>query len=264
MAATQFSIRENEMAGKRKFETQSSKLKTTKFHRFTPYAYRFTLLVCTLLLSGCVPPAESEKIKRPQAYKVTTTPTEEKKQKLMMAIARRFENPDAHFELGQIYQAEGLRIPAEYHYNTALRFDPVHRDAQAAMVKMLIDSGDKAKARVTADNYMMQVSTTAKGSRRLALGFQKQGLDEYTLACYQQALRLEPNSAETYKQLGLYYLLNKNEKIRAREYLSRSFQLDPTQPDVALKLGQLGVEIKIPEKTETDTKTPDKTAGQSE
>jgi Tfp pilus assembly protein PilF len=251
------------MAGKRTFKTQSSKLQTTKSHSFTPHAYCFTLLVCTLLLFGCVPPDESEKIQSPPLNKVTKTPIEEKKQKLKRAIERRFENPDAHFELGQIYQIEGSRIAAEYHYNTALRFDPVHRDAQAAMVKMLIDSGDKAKARVTADNYMMQVSTSAKGSLRLGLGFQKQGLDEYTLACYQQALRLEPNSAETYKQFGLYYL-SKNDKVRAREYLTRSFQLDPTQPDVALQLGHLGVEIKIPEKPETTTKTPGKTVGQTE
>jgi tetratricopeptide (TPR) repeat protein len=204
-----------------------------------------------LLLTGCVETTESDKIKTPRVDKITQTPAEEKKQKLLRAIERRFENPDAHFELGQLYQAEGLLVSAEYHYNTALRFDPVHRDAQAAMVKMMTGSGDTAKAKFLADTYMREVSNSAAGSCRLASAFQKQGLDEYTLACCQQVLRLEPNSAEGHKLIGYYYL-SKNDKVRAREYLSRSFELNPSQPDVALTLGHLGVEIKIPQKTEID------------
>ena len=56
-----------------------------------------------------------------------------------------------------------------------------------------------------------------------------------------------------HKLIGYYYL-SKNDKVRAREYLSRSFELKPNQSDVALTLGQLGVEIKIPQKTDKDTK----------
>ncbi len=245
------------MAGKEKLETQNSKLKTTEFHTFAPYALLSALFVCTLLLTGCVETTESDKIKTPRVDKITQTPGQEKKQKLLREIERRFENPDAHFEMGQLYQAEGLLVSAEYHYNTALRFDPVHRDAQAAMVKMMTESGDTAKAKLLADTYMREVSNSEAGSCRLASAFQKQGLDEYTLACCQQALRLEPNSAEGHKLIGYYYL-SKNDKVRAREYLSRSFEIKPNQSDVALTLGQLGVEIKIPQKTEINPKIPEK------
>jgi len=247
------------MAGKKKLEAKNSKLKTTELHTFAPHALRrmdkpivFALFVCALLLRGCVPTSESEKIKTPRVGRITQTSAEEEKQNLLRAIKRRFENPDAHFELGQLYQAEGRLVTAEYHYSTALRFDPVHRDAQAAMVKMMTESGDTAKARLQADTYMRQVSASSTGSRRLAMGFQKQGLDEYVLPCYQQAIRLEPNSAETYKQIGYYYL-SKSDRVRARDYLSRSFEIKPNQSDVALTLGQLGVEIKIPQKTEIGT-----------
>jgi len=250
------------MAGKKKLETKNSKLKTAEFHKARPYAFRFTLLVCTLLFSGCV--SESEKAKAPQVDRILKTPAEEKKRgKLLKTIDRRFDNPSAHFELGRLYQADGLWAAAEYHYDTALRFDPVHRDAQAAMVKMLTESGDTAKAKLLADTYMRQVSSSATGSRRLALAFQMQGLDEYTLACYQQALRLGPDSAESYKQIGYYYL-GKDDKVRAREYLSRSFELNPSQPDVALKLGQLGVEIRIPQETEKDTKKDIRKSGKQD
>ena len=240
------------MAGKSKLENKNSKLKTVKLHTFAPYALLFALFVCTLLLTGCVETTDNEKIKTPQETRITQISGQEKKQKLLKAIDRKFVNPSAHFELGQLYQADGLLAAAEYHYGTALGFDPVHRDAQAAIVKVLTDSGSMAKAKLSADTYTRQASSSPEWSLELGLAFQKQKLDEYALACYQQALRLGPNSAEIHKQLGYYYL-SKNDKVQAREYLSRSFELNPNQPEVAYKLGQLGVGIRIPQKTEKDT-----------
>jgi tetratricopeptide (TPR) repeat protein len=245
------------MAGKTKLENKNSKLKTVKFHTFAPYALLFALFLCTVLLTGCVETNESDKFMTPQETRITQISGREKKQKLLREIERKFENPDAHFELGQVYQAEGLLVAAEYHYNIALRFDPVHRDTQAAMVKMMVGSGETEKARLQAAEYMRQVSTSSNGSRRLAMAFQKQGLDEYVLVCYQQAIRIEPNSAENYKQIGYYYL-SKSDKVRARDFLTRSYEIKPNQPDVALTLGQLGVEIRIPQTTETNTNIPEK------
>jgi len=60
---------------------------------------------------------------------------------------------------------------------------------------------------------------------------------------------LAPNSAKINRQIGYYYL-SKNDKNRAKDYLTRSFQLNPNQPEVAGELGRLGVGVKIPRKTE--------------
>jgi len=170
---------------------------------------------------------------------------EQRKAALLAQLDKKFENPDVHFELGQLYQAEGQWPKAEYHYNVALRFDPAHRAAQAAMVKGLSSIGDKAKAQQYAKAYMNQVSGEAAALLGLAKEFDKQDLDEHALACYQQALRVAPNSSEVNKQVGYYYL-NNDDKTQAKEYLSRSFQLNPNQPDVAGELGRLGVVVKIP------------------
>jgi tetratricopeptide (TPR) repeat protein len=174
---------------------------------------------------------------------------EEKKAELHKQLNTKFENPDAHFELGRLYQAEGNWDKAEYHYNVALSFDPVNRPAQAALVKVLINNGDKAKAEQYAKSYINQASSSSSimASLQLAEAFNRQQLDKYTLACYQQALSLNPNSPEVNKQFGFYYL-SKNDKERAKEYLSKSFQLNPNQPDVAGELGRLGVVVKIPGK----------------
>jgi len=178
---------------------------------------------------------------------------QQREEALLKQLDQKFENPDVHFELGQLYQAQGQALglspaeawaKAEYHYNVALGFDPAHKAAQAAMVKGLKGS-DTAKAQQYAKNYMSQVSGSATASLGLAAEFGRQDLDEYALACYQQALRLAPDSPEVNKQVGYYYL-NKGDKTRAKEYLSRSFQLNPNQPDVSGELGRLGVVVKIP------------------
>ncbi len=231
------------MAGIRRFEIQVG----------------LAFLICALLFGGC----NSGKAKAPQVDEVKRTPAEEKKGKLLRRVDRKFENPETHFELGQLYQADGLWSQAEHQYNITLNFDPTHREAQAARVKVLLESGDTARAELLADEYMGQASVSAAGSLRLALAFQKQALDEYALACYRQALRLAPNSAKINRQIGYYYL-SKNDKVRAQDYLTRSFQLNPNQPEVAGELGRLGTAVKIPRKTKKSTKKLDKIVEESD
>jgi hypothetical protein len=60
-----------------------------------------------------------------------------------------------------------------------------------------------------------------------------------------------------------YYYLSKNDKVRAKEYLVRSFQLDPNQPEVAGELGRLGVEVRIPQRTDASGKQLEKPSGQA-
>jgi len=216
------------------------------------------LLSCTILLifGGC-----SHFSKLTAAGKdvdAEQTQAERDKARLLKKVNRDYEDPQAHFELGRLYQQEGQWVRAEREYNIALNFDPVHRQAQAARVKALLGEGDEAKSQMLAEIYSEQASTSAAGSLSLALAFQSQGLDEYALNCYQQALRLAPNSAKVNRQIGYYYL-SKNELVRAQEYLSRSFQLNPNQPDVAGQLGRLGVAVRIPSDTKADVKLLDKT-----
>ena len=177
--------------------------------------------------------------------KVKPTVAEKEKANLLKKLERKYENAQAHFELGRLHQRDGLWIQAEQEYSIALSFDPVHREAQAAKIKVLLDSGDTSRAEILSDEYINQAAISALGSLKLALAFQGHGLDEYALTCYQQALRLAPNSARVNRQIGYYYL-SKGNKIRAQDYLTRSFQLDPMQPEVAGELGRLGVSIRVP------------------
>jgi tetratricopeptide (TPR) repeat protein len=193
-----------------------------------------TLVFAVLLLCmsiGCQSPNKS--------------PSKVTKADLLYQLERKFENPDAHCKLGDLYCDEGQYAKAEYHFNTALAFDPVHRPTQAAMVKMFAKRGDKAKAQLYADMYIKQAAGSVSQLLQLGQAFQRQDSDEYALTCYQQALALSPDSAEANKHIGFYYV-GKADKARAQEYLTRSFQANPNQPDVALELGRLGVVVETP------------------
>lgn len=207
------------------------------------------LLAVCILLCGC------NGINTPK--EIQPTPEDEKKARLLKQIDRRFEDPELHFELGKLYQGDGMWAQAEQEYKTALNFNPVYRQAQAARVKVLLDSGDKATAEQLAEIYIDQASISDSGSLLLALGFQDEGLDEYALRCYRRALDLNPNSAKINRQIGYYYL-SKGDKQRALDYLSRSFQLNPNQPDVAGQLGRLGVTVGIPRKASKSSKSTEK------
>jgi tetratricopeptide (TPR) repeat protein len=242
-------------------QVKAREVKTGGFNSwldFIPLLGLSLLLSCSVLLVGCNNPqadvAEVEEARQ--------APVEARKAILLRSLDRKYENPDAHYELGRVYQAEGQWAKAERHYNIAISFDPAHRQAQAAMVKLFFDSGDSAKAKNYAEIYMNQVANSASQVLKLALAFQQQMLDEYALVCYQKALQLAPNSSAVNKHMGYYYL-GKDDKVRARDYLSRSFQLNPNQPEVAGELGRLGVEVRIPGKTETNTKKLDDVAEQS-
>jgi tetratricopeptide (TPR) repeat protein len=165
---------------------------------------------------------------------------------LLAEIDKKFENPEAHYELARLYQRSEQWTKAEYHYDAALRFDPAHRAAQAGLVKMLVERKEPAKAEQYANGYIRQASSSIPELLRLGWEFDKLDLDEYALRSFQRALEVGPNSAEAHKQAGFYYL-GKGQDAKAKQHLMRSFELNPRQPDVAGALGRLGVVVESPE-----------------
>lgn len=189
--------------------------------------------------------------------------SEKEKAKLLKELDKKYENPKAHYELGKLYHSQGMWDKAEWEYNKALAFDPMHHDAQASIIKLQVDKGDTAKSEVVADMYISQASVSAKHSLLLGRAFQDRGLDAYALACYKQAHNLAPDSVAINKQLGYYYLLKKD-NANAEMYLRKTFELDPGQPEVAGELGRLGVQVQMPTKQAKQAKKIDRIAEEQE
>jgi len=193
------------------------------------------LALFTVVVFGCLP-------KRAQTPRVVTDA--ERRAELLEKLNRRFEDAQTHYELARSFKDEGLWDRAEYHLETALRFDPAHRGAQAALVRLLIETGRAPEAERLAAMYTEQVAGSAKESLKLGKAFGAERLDGYALSCYKQVLEVEPDSAEAYRRMGYLYL-GTGDKERAKECFKQSFTLDPRQAEVAAELGRLGVEVKV-------------------
>jgi tetratricopeptide (TPR) repeat protein len=166
--------------------------------------------------------------------------------KLNAQLKLRFENPVAHYQLGQIYQQQGDWNKAASEYDLAVKFDPVFWDAQAGMIKVLRLAGEEQKSADMLKIYLRSASLVPEDSLALGAAFERQNIEDCTLAAYEQALKMKPKSAVINKKIGYYYLA-RNNKDMAKTYLRRSFELDPYQPDVAGELGKMGIIVKTPE-----------------
>lgn len=216
----------------------------------------WAVVVVVMVIGGCTW-MDSQPKSPAEADEPIASEADMAKTKWLREIDKKFENPEAHYQLGKAYHNDGMWNKAEVEYNRALTFSPVHKGSQAGMVKLLIDKGDETRSAMAADIYINMAAGSAEHSLMLGKAFQKVALDEYAVTCYQQALHRAPNSAAINKQIGYYYLVKKD-MVRAEEYLKRSFQLNPNQPEVAGVLGKMGIRVQAPRKVQTNTRGLDK------
>jgi tetratricopeptide (TPR) repeat protein len=174
---------------------------------------------------------------------------------LNQQLSQKWENPTAHYELGQLYHSQGNWSKADWHYDQAISFNPIYREAQAAKVKMQFDRGDRSKGDYLGNMYISQVSSSPDHLLTLGSAFEKQHLNDYALRCYETALKIAADSAPVNRALGYYYLAN-NKPEQAKDFFIRSFQLNPNQADVAGELGKLGVAVRIPQAEAPPSSTP--------
>jgi len=174
-----------------------------------------------------------------------------RKQQLEASLQTRYENPQAHYELGRIYHREGNYLRAEFHYNVAIGFAPTFREAQAALVRAYQDSREPEKARTAAQMYIQQAAVSADALMALGRAFHREGLSEYALQAYTRAQSIDPNDYLIPKQLGYFYL-RQGDRVRAETALRRSFELNPDQPDVSAELGKMGVQVQVPPRKAID------------
>ena len=190
-----------------------------------------------IILSGCdVPPSTTS---------IPSHPMPDQEPFLVSLVDRNFQDPEAHYQLGEYYHSKGKWDKAQEHLKLALNFAPAFRKCQVALIQMLLDKGDRQAADRTVSQFARQLSNSPMEMVDLAKAFARGGLDSYALACFTEATQVSPPSAPAFKELGFYWL-GKNEAAKAKSALIHSFELDPSQSDVAGALGELGVVVAVP------------------
>jgi tetratricopeptide (TPR) repeat protein len=197
------------------------------------------LVVCGGFIGGCRRP-----VKTTTDDDYTFVDPELRKLDLQRRLEKRYNDPDIHYELGKIYQSEGLWEKAIFHYKIAFSIDPVNWTSAAATVKAHYQAGRKTKAISMTEYYSAKANYSASSLLLLGRAFQNEMLDDEALACFHRALKIAPDSAELNKQIGYYYQ-GKNDLIRAEQYLRRSLEIKPSR-DVSRALGTLGIPVELP------------------
>ena len=113
-------------------------------------------LVLALILVGC----ESTP-KAPDTVQEEMVVERNPKAQLVEQIDRKYENPEAHYQLGKLAYAEGQLDKADFEYRVALGFNPVHYRAQAGVVKVAAEQKQTERAQVIAELYVNQAAVSA-------------------------------------------------------------------------------------------------------
>ena len=191
------------------------------------------LVVIAALIAGCQPKARDDSL--------AGLSSEQQKQVLYDQIEARYEVPQAHYKLGQIFESESDLRKAGYHYETAADFKPYFWTAQAASVKAYQKAGNLDKA-ARLEAKWATMAANVDDCLSLAKAYESAGLTAQAKAIYDRIETVAPGSAKGFKASGYFYL-HSGDKATAEEKFRRSFELDPYQPDVSAELGKMGVKL---------------------
>jgi uncharacterized protein HemY len=203
---------------------------------------RAVLKVCVLVWGWIIPAGCDVSPSTPPAV---ARPMPDQEQFLLSLVERNYQDPEAHYQVGEYYHSRQQWDKAQDHLELALNFAPSFRKCQVALIQMLLDKGDRQAADRTVNKFYRQLSNSPLEMVSLAKAFAGGGLDSYAQACFTEATKVSPPSALAFKELGFYWL-GKNDVTKAKLSLIRSFEVDPGQADVAGALGELGVVVAVP------------------
>ena len=153
----------------------------------------------------------------------------------------------AYYYLGQAQAGNGRDADAIRSYRTGLEVMPVTYDGRNddQFRFLLIDALSGALAKTDADgSQLAQIEAASKGdaSKKLlvAMTDAKAGRPDSAINAFQAAMTLDRKDPQIAKQFGLYLESLKQTKA-AGQVLTRAYQLDTSDEDVAAALRRVGI-----------------------
>ncbi len=141
----------------------------------------------------------------PQAKPVST---QLERQTLEQQVLAEGSAVEAHLALSKIYRREGDHQLAIAVMQNALKRQPANEDVLAQLGYALIDAGEFKEAIAVFDKLTAINHQSVSGYNGKAVAFDKAGNHTAAQELYQQALRIDPNSAQTINNLALSYILD--------------------------------------------------------
>ena len=147
-----------------------------------------------------------------------------------------YEQCQKYFKKALNKQKERDFAAAESFYKRALRYDPMHLDANYLLGTLYAERGELANAL----KFLRQAAEINPRSHMIQnnLGniYQLSGQFDKAIACYRRALDFEPNMPEVHNNLGNIYK-NQDQLVEAEACYRRALLLRPDSVEVYCNLG---------------------------
>jgi tetratricopeptide (TPR) repeat protein len=131
----------------------------------------------------------------------------------------------AHFNLGCVYLQENRRPAAIARFEQALKIDPNYTAAQTSLGSALLLEGRTTEALLHYDTAL-RLDPSAKGHRDLGIALLYVRKLPEAVAQLEEAVRLEPGSAQAHEFLG-HALLAQGRRAEAAAHYRRALQIEP-------------------------------------
>lgn len=163
--------------------------------------------------------------------------------------------PDAHFNLGRVYKAQGFIKEALIEFQIAVQLKPDYLAAkrELAALKQSLESDVSAQLKLQGKETFQQTefdNLTADEAEKRARQLLSQGRTDEALKYFDLALRERPDDTALNKVAGfLYFKQNRYTDALAR-YTSAQ-NSSPSDPEIPYAIGLIYMKTQVPQKAET-------------
>jgi tetratricopeptide (TPR) repeat protein len=154
------------------------------------------------------------------------------------SLSRDPYNPEAHYNLGQVYKEQGKLMEASAEFNEAIKSDPSYSDAYAGLGMAKLQTNSFAEAE---ENFKRAVSLNSGNSTaHFGLGktYVRQGRFDDAIKELNTSLYQNPNSAPARQALGEAYEGQGNTVAAIKEY-QESLRIKPENSEPYLHIADI-------------------------
>ncbi len=161
------------------------------------------------------------------------------------ALERDPKSPEAHYNLGRVYKAQGFIKEALIEFQIAVKLDSGYLAAQRelAAIKKSLESDVRTQLKLQGRENVSNLPTESiSGDEAEKRGRQllQQGRTAEALRSLEQAAREKPDDAGLFKLLGFLYFRQGQYSAAAKSY-GRARDLTPTDPEVFYAIGLINL-----------------------
>lgn len=163
--------------------------------------------------------------------------------------------PEAHYNLGRVYKAQGFIKEALIEFQIALQLNPSYSAARRELesIKQSLEQDVRTQLKIQGQETVKQTdfgSMPAEEAEKRGRQLLNQGRGEEAIRYFEQVLRQRPDDAAMLKTVGFLYF-RQNRFSNALDYYSRAREYSPVDAEIPYAIGLIHMKTKSPEKAET-------------